>query len=263
MRRLAVPSSLTRVTNRSIFTWFGHRGEGNAGPTPENMQWHTWHTHSTWAREDVDYKLDGTTLKDQYTLRTVFDTGAPGLKPGDPLNLKNYKLDGWEHILRGNTGLGNSRLRIPEAVDPVNWRPLSTDEAEIFDKRREHHVKNRRKFWVMKYNPKTETYFQGQWSDRNIAQYEWSNSGWFRLSSNQWWTSAYWITNNLTKFIGCLFAVWWYMAWHEHNSTPGRIWAPATDMVNWEIEIVDMDRNLYKTIGKYENGKFVDYRPQE
>ena len=59
-----------------------------------------------------------TTLKDQYTLRTVFDTGAPGLKPGDPLNLKNYKLDGWEHILRGNTGLGNSRLRIPEAVDP-------------------------------------------------------------------------------------------------------------------------------------------------
>ena len=46
----------------------------------------------------------------------------------------------------------------------------------------------------MKYNPKTETYFQGQWSDRNIAQYEWSNSGWFRLSSNQWWTSAYWIT---------------------------------------------------------------------
>ena len=48
----------------------------------------------------------------------MFDTGAPGLKPGDPLNLKNYKLDGWEHILRGNTGLGNSRLRIPEAVDP-------------------------------------------------------------------------------------------------------------------------------------------------
>ena len=48
----------------------------------------------------------------------MFDTGAPGLKPGDPLNLKNYKLDGWEHIMRGNTGLGNSRLRIPEAVDP-------------------------------------------------------------------------------------------------------------------------------------------------
>ena len=34
-------------------------------------------------------------------------------------------------------------------------------------------------------------------------------------------------------------------------------------MINWEIEIVDMDRNMYKTIGKYENGKFVDYRPQE
>ena len=76
----------------------------------------------------------------------------------------------------------------------VNWRPLSTEESELFDKRREHHVKNRRKFWVMQQNPKTETYFAPQWSDRNIAQYEWSNSGWFRLTANQWWSSSFWIT---------------------------------------------------------------------
>lgn len=68
------------------------------------------------------------------------------------------------------------------------------DEQDLFDKRREHHVKNRRKFWTMRYNPKTETYFKEQWSDRTVAQFEWSNSGWFRMTANQWWTSSYWLT---------------------------------------------------------------------
>jgi len=44
----------------------------------------------------------------------------------------------------------------------------------------------------MKYNPKTEAYFEEQWTDRAVAQWEWSNSQWFRLSADQFMTSAYW-----------------------------------------------------------------------
>jgi hypothetical protein len=71
---------------------------------------------------------------------------------------------------------------------------LASDEEDIFHKRRELHVKNRRKFWQMRYNPKTETYFAEQWSDRAIAQNEWSNSVWFRMTANQFWTSSYHLT---------------------------------------------------------------------
>ena len=32
--------------------------------------------------------------------------------------------------------------------------------------------------------------------------------------------------------------------------------APATDLVNYKIEVIDMVRNNYTPIGYYENGEF-------
>ena len=35
--------------------------------------------------------------------------------------------------------------------------------------------------------------------------------------------------------------------------------AAATDMVNYEIEVIDMNRNNYTPIGTYQNGEFKSY----
>lgn len=219
-----------------------------------------WLNNSFWARDDGDFKLDGSTYKTAFSRPQMRHLGK---KPGDATHYYQYQLDGWEHKFDGNNGVGMSKLRIPEAVDPTNWRPLASDEEDIFHKRRELHVKNRRKFWQMRYNPKTETYFAEQWSDRAIAQNEWSNSVWFRMTANQFWTSSYHLTNIIAKFLGSIFCVWWYMSWHQHNNTPGRIWAPATDMQHWEIEVVDMTRNNYTPVGEYRNGEFRPFDKKE
>ena len=65
----------------------------------------------------------------------------------------------------------------------ANWTPLTNEEKELFDKRLEFGAKNRRRFWEMKYNPKTEGYFCGQTSDRAWAQHEWVNSVWFEQAA--------------------------------------------------------------------------------
>lgn len=36
--------------------------------------------------------------------------------------------------------------------------------------------------------------------------------------------------------------------------------APATDMVNFEIEVIDMARNNYTPIGYYRNGEFKPHQ---
>ena len=83
----------------------------------------------------------------------------------------------------------------------MNWRPVTAQEQEIFDKRRELHVKTRRKHWTMKYNPKTSGFYSDIWSDRAQAQWDWSNSQWFRMTADQYWSSAYW--NNVSfRIIG-------------------------------------------------------------
>ena len=64
--------------------------------------------------------------------------------------------------------VGKSVSRIPAAVDPENWKPLTTEEKELFDTRLEHYAKTRRRFWTMKYNPKTMAYFSEVTSDRGI-----------------------------------------------------------------------------------------------
>ena len=65
----------------------------------------------------------------------------------------------------------------------ANWTPLTNEEKELFDKRLEFGAKNRRRFWEMKYNPKTEGYFCGQTSDRAWAQHDWVNSVWFEQAA--------------------------------------------------------------------------------
>ena len=75
----------------------------------------------------------------------------------------------------------------------VNWRPVTSEEEDLFHKRREHAAKTRRKFWNWRYNPKTEGYFSEAWSDRRVTQQDWSNSQWFRMTSNQYWNSTYWL----------------------------------------------------------------------
>ena len=65
----------------------------------------------------------------------------------------------------------------------ANWTPLTAGEKELFDKRLEFGAKNRRRFWEMRYNPKTEGYFSGQTSDRAWAQHDWVNSVWFEQAA--------------------------------------------------------------------------------
>ena len=92
----------------------------------------------------------------------------------------------------------------------------------------------------MRYNPQTETYFKEQWSDRNVTQYDWSNSGWFRITANHELTSNFWLgvclffyydavlivtifQRMILRFALCIFAVYEYMRWHEHNATAGKL----------------------------------------
>ena len=86
-----------------------------------------------------------------------------------------------------------SQMSIINAIFSVNWRPVTTAEEDLFHKRREHAAKTRRKFWNWRYNPKTEGYFSEAWSDRRVTQQDWSNSQWFRMTSNQYWNSSYWL----------------------------------------------------------------------
>lgn len=247
------------LSRRALMNWRGTPyGKGAASKTPENMNELNYMTGVGWAREDKDFKIDSQTYVENFWRMTK--SGRIGFLPGDALPAGAHKLDGWHHVV--GYGVGQSKSRIPETVDPVNWRPTARDETELFHKRREHHVKNRRKFWVMRYNPQTETYFKEEWSDRNVTQYDWSNSGWFRITANHELTSNFWLPRVILKFVCCIFGIYEYMRWHEHNATAGRIWAPATDMVNWEIEVVDMTKNLYNTLGKYENGEFKPYNKE-
>ena len=53
-----------------------------------------------------------------------------------------WQLDGWVHKTYNNNDTGvESHYRIPAPVDPVNWRPLSTEESELFYKRLEKGAK--------------------------------------------------------------------------------------------------------------------------
>ena len=64
-------------------------------------------------------------------------------KPGDPQDMYyGWRLDGWEHITRNDRDTGiESQYRIPAPVDPVNWRPLSAEEKDLFAKRLEKGAK--------------------------------------------------------------------------------------------------------------------------
>ena len=53
-----------------------------------------------------------------------------------------WRLDGWQHITRNDRDTGiESQYRIPAPVDPVNWRPLSAEEKDLFAKRLEKGAK--------------------------------------------------------------------------------------------------------------------------
>ena len=39
----------------------------------------------------------------------------------------------------------------------------------------------------------------------------------------------------------------------------GKFWAPATDLANYRIEVIDMERNNFRPIGHYEGGEFKPY----
>jgi len=231
---------------------------GAANPTPENMNWNTWQS-AVWAREDTDIKLDGSTLADNFRLPRF---NRLGKKPGDPVHYHEPQLDGWQHKVDLNYNVGWSRLRIPGPVDPVNWRPVTTAEEDLFHKRREHAAKTRRKFWNWRYNPKTEGYFSEAWSDRRVTQQDWSNSQWFRMTSNQYWNSSYWLMANTCRFLMIMWALYEYNRWHQHNSKYGRPYAPATDGANWEIEVIDMDRGNYTPIGSFAQGQYTPFTPE-
>ena len=62
-------------------------------------------------------------------------------KPGDALGSFQYQLDGWSHRVKEDQCGPLSVMRIPAPVDPVNWRPLSADEKELFSKRIEKAAK--------------------------------------------------------------------------------------------------------------------------
>ena len=74
-----------------------------------------WLNNSFWARDDGDFKLDGSTYKTAFSRPQMRHLGK---KPGDATHYYQYQLDGWEHKFDGNNGVGMSKLRIPEAVDP-------------------------------------------------------------------------------------------------------------------------------------------------
>ena len=62
--------------------------------------------------------------------------GSHSFKP------RKWKLDGWVHKTfdQPDTGV-ESHYRIPAPVDPVNWRPVSAEESELFYKRLEKGAK--------------------------------------------------------------------------------------------------------------------------
>merc|ERR1712212_842345 len=179
--------------------------------------------------------------------------------PHTPASFKDIKLDGWSHTVGNSGGINFSKYRVPEAVDSTNWTPLTDGEKELFDKRLEFGAKNRRRFWEMKYNPKTEGYFCGQTSDRAWAQHDWVNSVWFEQAAcNQ--NTSYFMLGKINMFI--LVCIGGYVS-HRYNQNmlgPGMANAPATDMVNFEIEVIDMARNNYTPIGYYKNGEFKPHQ---
>merc|ERR1712002_877266 len=141
--------------------------------------------------------------------------------------LHDIKLDGWSHKMSQIAGIPYSKKRVPEAVDSTNWTPLTNGEKELFDKRLEFGAKNRRRFWEMKYNPKTEGYFCGQTSDRAWAQHDWVNSVWFEQAAcNQ--NTSYFMLGKINMFI--LVSIGLYTSYHFSQNIlgPGMPNAPAT-----------------------------------
>lgn len=173
--------------------------------------------------------------------------------------LNDIKLDGWSHKMSQIAGIPYSKKRVPEAVDSTNWTPLTNEEKELFDKRLEFGAKNRRRFWEMKYNPKTEGYFCGQTSDRAWAQHDWVNSVWFEQAACNNSTTYFKLIKlymAMGLFVGCYSAY----VFNQNMLGPGMPNAPATDMVNFEIEVIDMARNNYTPIGYYRNGEFKPHQ---
>merc|ERR1712227_793 len=177
-------------------------------------------------------------------------------KVGDPsrydAQVERYKLDGWHHVTGQQGPTIESHLRVPAAVDPVNWRPLSDQERDLFDKRIDKMAKDRRRYYSMQYNPSTEAYWSETWSDKQFAQHEWAGSTWYRQSQGLKQIETYlWVTIFLT--------IYCWLETEKANFGPGKLWAPATDLANYRIEVIDMERNNFRPIGHYEGGEFKPY----
>jgi len=173
-----------------------------------------------------------------------------------PDSLVNYRLDGWVHRVDSS---GKSILRMPKEVDPMNWKPVSDEERDLFAKRLEHEAKTRRRFWQMEQNPATEAYFDDINTDRAWAQQGWAKSHWFLISANS--PGPYWQYIGLKRLVFLAFWLWINDMWMKRQSKPGMVKAPATDIALFEIEVVDMSRNNHTPVGLYEQGQFKPFRP--
>jgi len=184
------------------------------------------------------------------------DASWHNAKVGDPSRYdamaERYKIDGWHHHTSQTGPYRSSWLRVPAAVDPVNWRPLSDDERNLFDKRIDKMAKDRRRYYSMQYNPSTEGYWSETWSDKQFAQHEWAGSTWYRQSQG--------MPHFNKVFYVIIFAtIYIWLETEKSNFGPGKFWAPATDLANYRIEVIDMERNNFRPIGHYEGGEFKPY----
>ena len=103
--------------------WRGNPlGKGAASKTPENMNRQNYFSGVGFAREDKDFKLGAQTYVEQFW--RVTKSGRIGFLPGDALPVQAHRLDGWHHVV--GYGVGQSRYRIPEAVDPGTSFTVST-----------------------------------------------------------------------------------------------------------------------------------------